>query len=98
MLVLSREEGEEVLIGNNIRVHACLTFCNNCPRRFRTAGELPEKEVISYASTYGLSRFPLVQPKQLAGIEINPYAQQLAQVVIWIGYLQWMHHNGFKAP
>jgi hypothetical protein len=57
-----------------------------------------EKEVISYASTYGLSRFPLVHPKQLAGIEINPYAQQLAQVVIWIGYLQWMRHNGFKPP
>ena len=32
------------------------------------------------------------------GLEINPYAQQLAQVVIWIGYLQWMHYNGFKMP
>jgi hypothetical protein len=39
-----------------------------------------------------------VRPTQLAGIEINPYAQQLAQVVIWIGYLQWMHHNGFVGP
>ena len=36
--------------------------------------------------------------RNLHGIEINPYAQQLAQVVIWIGYLQWMHHNGFKPP
>src|SRR5205823_10582831 len=24
--------------------------------------------------------------------------QQLAQVVIWIGYLQWLHHNGFRTP
>jgi hypothetical protein len=49
-------------------------------------------------SQHDFSWFPHVRPGQLAGIEINPYAQQLAQVVIWIGYLQWMHHNGFKAP
>jgi hypothetical protein len=41
---------------------------------------------------------PQVRPTQLAGIEINPYAQELASVVIWIGYLQWMHHNGFNPP
>ena len=57
-----------------------------------------EKEVIAYASTRGLSLIPQVSPSQLHGLEINPYAQQLAQVVIWIGYLQWMHHNGFKTP
>ena len=57
-----------------------------------------EKEVIAYAATRGLSLVPLVSPTQLHGLEINQYAQQLAQVVIWIGYLQWMHHNGFKMP
>ena len=57
-----------------------------------------EKQVITYGSNRDVSRFPHVRPTQLAGIEINPYAQQLAQVVIWIGYLQWMHHNGFVAP
>lgn len=57
-----------------------------------------EKEVIAYAATHGVSLLPQVRPTQLAGIEINPYAQQLAQVVIWIGYLQWMHHNGFSPP
>lgn len=57
-----------------------------------------EKQVISFASQHDLTWFPQVRPTQLAGIEINPYAQQLAQVVIWIGYLQWMHHNGFLAP
>jgi len=57
-----------------------------------------EKEVIAYAATRGLSFFPQVNPTQLHGLEINPYAQQLAQVAIWIGYLQWMHHNGFKSP
>jgi hypothetical protein len=39
--------------------------------------------------------FPSVRPTQLYGLEINPYARELAQVVIWIGYLQWMHDNGF---
>ena len=47
-----------------------------------------EKEVIAYAATRGLSLVPQVNPSQLHGLEINPYAQQLAQVVIWIGYLQ----------
>ena len=44
----------------------------------------------------GWRSLPHVRPTQLSGLEINPFAQQLAQVVIWIGYLQWMHHNGFK--
>ena len=57
-----------------------------------------EKDVTTYMATYGVTQLPQVRPTQLAGIEINPYAQQLAQVVIWIGYIQWMHHNGFNPP
>jgi hypothetical protein len=57
-----------------------------------------EREVIAYAASRGLSLVPHVSPSQLHGLEINPYAQQLAQVVIWIGYLQWMHYNGFREP
>ncbi|HEY5310967.1 MAG TPA: DNA methyltransferase [Pirellulales bacterium] len=57
-----------------------------------------EKEAIAYAATHGTAQLPHVRPTQLAGLEINPYAQQLAQVVIWIGYLQWMYQNGFNAP
>ena len=57
-----------------------------------------EKEVITFAARHGLGLLPQVRPTQLAGIEINPYAQELASVVIWIGYLQWMHHNGFNPP
>jgi hypothetical protein len=53
------------------------------------------KEVISYAAQHGVTLFPSVRPTQLLGIEINEYAQELASVVIWIGYLQWMHDNGF---
>ena len=29
------------------------------------------------------------------GIEINPYAAELARVMIWIGEIQWMLNHGF---
>ncbi|MDY0039686.1 MAG: hypothetical protein RBS57_05195, partial [Desulforhabdus sp.] len=34
-------------------------------------------------------------PWQLYGIEINPYAFDLAQMTVWIGWLQWIRANGF---
>jgi type II restriction/modification system DNA methylase subunit YeeA len=37
-------------------------------------------------------------PAQLHGIEINEYAHELAQATIWIGYIQWLHDNGFGLP
>ncbi len=55
-----------------------------------------EKEVITYAAANGLpAPFPTVGPRQLHGIEVNPYAHALAQVVVWIGFLQWRIANGF---
>jgi hypothetical protein len=59
-----------------------------------------EKDVIRFAASpdVRVGLWPTVRPTQLHGIEINPYAAELAQVVIWIGYLQWMHDNGFNAP
>jgi type II restriction/modification system DNA methylase subunit YeeA len=54
-----------------------------------------EKDVILYASNKGLGGFlPVVGPWQLYGIEINPYAYELAQMTVWIGYLQWVRNNG----
>jgi type I restriction-modification system DNA methylase subunit len=58
-----------------------------------------QKEVIAYAARRGLPEIPLtVSPEQLYGIEINPYAHELAQITAWIGYLQWRHENGFAEP
>lgn len=55
-----------------------------------------EKEVLVYGATGGLPLgYPRVDPGQLHGLEINEYARELAQVVVWIGYLKWMHDNGF---
>ena len=56
-----------------------------------------EGEVIGWAAREHLGAFfPYVSPKQLYGIEINRYAHELAQVVVWIGHLQWAYQNGFK--
>lgn len=56
-----------------------------------------EKEVVVWAMDRDFSGFlPLVGPWQLYGIEINPYAFELAQMTVWIGYLQWIKFNGFE--
>jgi hypothetical protein len=58
-----------------------------------------EKAVINFAAQHtGQSFFPQGHPEQLYGIEINPYAQELASVVVWIGYIQWLRDNGFGFP
>ncbi len=58
------------------------------------------KEVSVFGATHGLAHLlPYqVNPAQLYGIEINVYAQELASVVVWIGYIQWLHDNGFGVP
>ncbi len=56
-----------------------------------------EKEVILHGGTEGLSTdfFPVIGPWQFHGLEINPYAFELAQLTLWIGYLQWHRGNGY---
>lgn len=41
---------------------------------------------------------PVLTPEILHGIEINPYAAELARVTVWIGYLQWMLKHGYNLP
>jgi len=54
-----------------------------------------EKEVITFAVQLGLDFKPQVDVRQLKAIEINPYAYELAQVSVQIGFLQWRRDNGF---
>jgi type II restriction/modification system DNA methylase subunit YeeA len=50
------------------------------------------------AEALGLERgFPKVGPESVLGIELNPYAAELARVSVWIGEIQWMRRNGFDA-
>lgn len=58
-----------------------------------------EKEVTLYAmEQVHESFFPMAGPWQLYGIELNPYAHDLAQMTVWIGWLQWLKFNGFGYP
>lgn len=57
-----------------------------------------EKEVIVFAASTIGGLFPAVDPRQLYGIELNQYAHELAQMTVWIGYLQWVKKNGFGDP
>ncbi len=48
------------------------------------------------AHALGLGRqFPSIGPASVKGIEINPYAAELAHAAVWIGEIQWMQRNGF---
>ncbi|TPM35527.1 DNA methyltransferase [Mesorhizobium sp. B2-3-5] len=50
------------------------------------------------AEAFGLPRgFPQIGPEVVKGIELNPYAAELARVSVWIGEIQWMLKNGFAA-
>ena len=51
------------------------------------------------AEALGVQReFPAVGPEQLLGLEVNPYAAELARVSVWIGHIQWARKNGYEAP
>ncbi len=61
--------------------------------------DLEREAAITFTSEHGLSAYlPGVGPWQLYGIEINPYAHDLAQMTVWIGWLQWIRANGFGFP
>ena len=56
-----------------------------------------EHQVILEGEALGLPRaFPLVGPECVLGIELNPYAAELARVTVWIGEIQWMLSHGFS--
>ena len=56
-----------------------------------------EHRVQVEAEALGFPReFPEIGPANVKGIEINPYAAELARVSVWIGEIQWMRRNGFS--
>jgi type II restriction/modification system DNA methylase subunit YeeA len=58
-----------------------------------------EKEISQFAGTVGVpGLLPQSSPAQLYGIELNEYAHELAQATVWIGYIQWLHENGYGVP
>ncbi|MCU0785779.1 MAG: class I SAM-dependent DNA methyltransferase [Verrucomicrobia bacterium] len=58
-----------------------------------------EKAVNHFLREHGFTpQFPQVNPLQLHCLEIDPYAHDLAQTVVWIGYIQWLRANGYGFP
>jgi len=61
--------------------------------------DLEREAAVTFPGEHGLNAYlPGVSPSQLYGIEINPYAHDLAQMTVWIGWLQWIRANGFGFP
>ncbi|MHC8509855.1 MAG: class I SAM-dependent DNA methyltransferase [Rhodospirillales bacterium] len=60
-----------------------------------------EGEVLDALESYGgrvqfrAQEFGEVSPDQFLGLELNPRAATIAEMVLWIGYLQW-HMKNFK--
>ncbi len=58
-----------------------------------------EHRAMVEAEALGLQReFPQVGPEAVLGLEVNPYAAELARVSVWIGHIQWARRHGFPAP
>ena len=63
-----------------------------------------EKKVIDFDTAQNWGNVPLenrtgllprIRPDQMIGLEINPYAAELARTALWIGFIQWHQANGF---
>ena len=58
-----------------------------------------EHQAMVEAEALGLQReFHRVEPECVLGIEINPYAAELARVSVWIGHIQWARRHGVPPP
>jgi hypothetical protein len=52
-----------------------------------------ESEVIELAVSLGGKAEPAIDPHQFLGLELNPRAAVIAELVLWIGWLRWRTAN-----
>ncbi|REJ88388.1 MAG: class I SAM-dependent DNA methyltransferase [Planctomycetota bacterium] len=59
-----------------------------------------EGEVLNALREFGERQLPLhtIDPHQFLGIEVNPRAAAITDLVLWIGYLQWHFRTRGNAP
>ncbi|MDR0466673.1 MAG: class I SAM-dependent DNA methyltransferase, partial [Deltaproteobacteria bacterium] len=59
-----------------------------------------EGEVLRELASYGEKQDTLLQvdPQQFLGLEINPRAAHIAEMVLWIGHLQWHFRTHGNVP
>ncbi len=58
--------------------------------------DLEQRVLLEWEEFEKTAAFPSVGPENVMGIEINPYAAELARMTIWIGEIQWMLQHGFS--
>ena len=60
----------------------------------RLEGEVLQRleDLGEWFSAFDLSH-ERISPKQFKGIELNPWAAGIAELVLWIAYLQWFHRR-----
>jgi hypothetical protein len=58
-----------------------------------------ERRANTEAEALGLQRQVSIEvsPANVLGIELDPYAAELARVTVWIGEIQWMLRNGYPS-
>ncbi len=52
-----------------------------------------EGEVLTLLADVGAQVLPGIEPKQFLGLELNPRAAVIAELVLWIGWLRWRIAN-----
>lgn len=52
-----------------------------------------EGEVLTLLAELGMEARPGIEPKQFLGLELNPRAAVIAELVLWIGWLRWRIAN-----
>jgi type II restriction/modification system DNA methylase subunit YeeA len=58
--------------------------------------DLEQRVLLEWEEFEKMSAFPAVGPENVLGIEINPFAAELARMTIWIGEIQWMLQHGLS--
>ena len=101
-LTQAKEQGRAAFNGFLARLRAFRVLdpaCGSGNFLYLTLVELKniERRVVIEGELFGFPpAFPSIGPEALFGIEINPYAAELARVSVWIGEIQWMRRNGFN--
>ena len=97
-----RRREADRLLGNFLERLRAFTVldpaCGSCNFLYLALQALKDLEhrIQLEAEALGLPRsFPETGPENVRGIEINPFAAELARVSVWIGEIQWMRRNGF---
>lgn len=103
----AREDGEEIYKAFLARLRALRVLdpaCGSGNFLYLALDELKTLEwrIMVEGEALGFERaFPSIGPEAVLGIELNPYAAELARVSVWVGEIQWMLRNGFdinRAP